>query len=91
MEDQDKKRNIQQDVQDWKKSYEASELTPEELFKQISHIAITLSYDLVDKLRYWEKETLKEPPEEIERRLKHMAECLDELKRAYLKFAELEF
>ena len=60
------------------------------LFSQISHIAITLSYDLIDKLRYWEKETLKLPDDEIEKRLGHAAVLLDRLKKAYLQFADTD-
>ena len=64
--------------------------TPAELFAQMSHIAITLSYDLVDKLRYWEKETLGMRHDEIEKRLGHMAVLLERLKKAYVDFAETD-
>jgi hypothetical protein len=64
--------------------------TPAQLFAQMSHIAITLSYDLVDKLRYWEKETLEMSDGDIERRLGHMAVLLDRLKKAYVDFAETD-
>ena len=64
--------------------------TSAQLFEQITHIAITLSYDLVDKLRYWEKETVTMPPEEIERRLGHTAVLLENLKKAYVEFAETD-
>ena len=64
--------------------------TPAQLFEQMSHIAITLSYDLVDKLRYWEKETLEMSDTEIEQRLGHMAVFLERLKKAYVDFAETD-
>ena len=47
---------------------ESKDHTPAQLFEQMSHIAITLSYDLVDKLRYWEKETLEMSDDDIEAR-----------------------
>jgi len=64
--------------------------TPAQLFEQMSHIAITLSYDLVDKLRYWEKETLEMSDADIEKRLGHMAVFLERLKKAYVDFAETD-
>lgn len=70
--------------------HESSDHTPAQLFEQMSHIAITLSYDLVDKLRYWEKETLEMSDDEIEQRLGHMAVFLERLKKAYVDFAETD-
>ena len=78
-------------LEEWKKRQVAGDQTARELFQDISKIAVLLSYDLVDKLRYWEKETLKLPDEEIGERVKHMSEFLDELKSAYLKFSEVDF
>ena len=72
------------------KQCETDDHTPAQLFEQMSHIAITLSYDLVDKLRYWEKETLEMSDEEIEKRLGHMAVFLERLKKAYVDFAETD-
>ncbi len=69
---------------------ESVDHTPAQLFEQMSHIAITLSYDLVDKLRYWEKETLEMSDAEIEKRLGHMAVFLERLKKAYVDFAETD-
>ena len=64
--------------------------TPAKLLEQVTHIAITLSYDLVDKLRYWEKETLNMPEDELAHRLAHTAELLENLKKAYVEFAETD-
>ena len=50
-----------------------------------------MSYDLIDKLQYWEKETLKQPDAEIERRIKHVSACLSELQSAYVRFSETDF
>jgi hypothetical protein len=63
---------------------------PRELFEQISHIGVCMSYDLIDKLRWYEKETAKLPPAEIEKRLPHMAGFLEQLKIAYLQFSDLD-
>ena len=78
------------DLADWKARYESEDSDPRELFKQVSHIAIYLSYDLIDKLRYWEKETLKLTDEEIGRRLPHLAMFLDRLKAAYVDFSDVD-
>ena len=63
---------------------------PRELFQQVSHIALCMSYDLVDKLRWWEKETMKLTDEEIEKRIPHMATLLEQLKTAYVHFADVD-
>ena len=75
----------------WKEGNESEEREPKEVFKQLSHIAISMSFDLIDKLRFFEKETLKLSDEEIETRIPHMAAFLEELKTAYLDFAEVDF
>jgi hypothetical protein len=75
---------------EWKEDQKQSDHTTAQLFEQMSHVAITLSYDLIDKLRYWEKETLTLPEEEIEQRLGHMVVFLDRLKKAYVEFAETD-
>ena len=63
---------------------------PRELFLQISHIGVCMSYDLIDKLRYYEKETAKLTPSEIEKRLPHISGFLEQLKIAYLQFSDLD-
>lgn len=67
------------------------EMAPRELFEKMSHIAITMSYDLIDKLRYFEKDTLQQPDPEIATRVRHMAGFLESLKQTYLQFAEVDF
>ncbi len=89
MEEQDKTA-LQDDLEPLNEQRESNDNTPAQLFEQMSHIAITLSYDLVDKLRYWEKETLEMSDEEIEKRLGHMAVFLERLKKAYVDFAETD-
>ena len=79
------------DFAKWKARFEREQDNPRELFEQISHIAVYMSYDLVDKLRWWEKETLKQSDEEIEKRIPHMAAFLDSLKKAYLEFSDIDF
>lgn len=66
-------------------------LSPKERFEKTSHIALLMAYDLIDKLRYWEKETLKLPDEDIPVRLEHLAKSVDQLRDAYLTFADTDF
>ena len=63
---------------------------PKELFRQVTHIALHISYDLQDKLRFWEKETLELSDDEVAQRLPHMATFLDQLQQAYNDFAEVD-
>ena len=51
----------------WKERSEGEEQTqdPKELFKQVTHVSLCISYDMIDKIRFWEKETLKLSDEEI--------------------------
>ena len=86
----DPKTAVQDDLAGIKEQPAPADHTPAQLFAQMSHIAITLSYDLVDKLRYWEKETLEMSEDDIEKRLGHMAVLLDRLKKAYVDFAETD-
>ncbi len=89
MEEQDKTA-LQDGLEPSHEQHDFKDHTPAQLFEQMSHIAITLSYDLVDKLRYWEKETLQMSDEEIEKRLGHLAVFLERLKKAYVDFAETD-
>ena len=83
--------NQSEKYDDWKQRYEKGHENPAELFQQVSRIAQYMSYDLIDKLQYWEKETLKQPNDEIERRIKHVSRCLAELQSAYVRFSETDF
>ena len=78
------------DLDELKRRYEAGEDTPRELFTQISHIALYLTFDLVDKLRFYEKETLKLADDEIDARIPHMSQFLDRLRAAYESFADVD-
>ena len=80
-----------EDLAEWKKRLESDDEDPRELFEQVSRIALSISYDLIDKLRWWEKETMRLSDEEVGQRLPHMAAFLDRLKIAYVKFAEVDF
>lgn len=75
---------------EWKKRYEADQRNPREMFEQVSHIALFMAYDLIDKLRWWEKATLELSDEEIAKRLPHTAALLDKLRAAYLEFSDIE-
>jgi hypothetical protein len=89
----DDEKDYLDELAQWQERYETDDEpeNPKELFKQVSHIALYLSYDLIDKLQWWEKETLKLSDEEIEKRLPHMATVLEKMKVAYLEFSDLEF
>jgi len=76
---------------DWKSRDESDQDDPRELFRQLTHISLCISFDLVDKLRWLEKETLQLSDEDIEKRLPHMATLLDRYKEVYLEFADIEF
>ena len=86
----DDERPREEDLAELKRRYEAGEDSPRELFLQISHIAIYLSYDLIDKLRFFEKETLKLEDDEIDRRIPHVSEFLVRLRAAYESFADVD-
>lgn len=91
MSDKENGRSIEE-LAEWKERLESSDdEDPREMFTQVSRIALSISYDLIDKLRYWEKETLKLSDEEVEQRLPHMAAFLERLKTAYVEFAEVDF
>lgn len=66
------------------------ELTPKQRFERISRIALLLGYDLLDKLRYWEKETAKLSDEQISKRLDPLTASVEKLREAYLAFSDLE-
>ena len=66
------------------------ELSPKEHFRQIANVGALLAYDLIDKLRYWEKETLGLPDDKVAERLDHLTSSVDQLRAAYLAFAELD-
>ena len=79
-----------EEYSDWKQSYEDGAVEPRESFRRVSHIALSVSYDLLDKLRFYEKETMKLPDEEIEKRLPHMVAFLDLLGVAYDEFSDVD-
>jgi len=76
--------------EDWKQRREAGGEAPKEMFRQISHIAQFMSHDLLDKIQWWEKETLKLSEEEIDKRIPHMSVFLEQLKLAYETFSDVE-
>lgn len=63
---------------------------PKELFQQVSNISLCMAYDLIDKIRYWEKESLALPDRDVAKRIPHIARCLERLKVAYLEFADTD-
>ena len=67
-----------------------ADLSAKDRCQRISNIAVLLAYDLVDKLRFWQKETLKLPDDEIAKRTEQLADSVERLREAYLAFADLE-
>jgi hypothetical protein len=80
----------EQRLQELENGFEAATQDPRTMFKQVSNIAVCMSYDLIDKLRWFEKETLNLSDDEIRKRLPHMAGFLDQLKDAYLEFSDVD-
>jgi hypothetical protein len=68
----------------------ADDLSSRERFERISRIALLMSYDLIDKLRYWEKETVSLSEEQVSKRAEHLAKSVTRLREAYLTFSELD-
>ncbi len=76
---------------EWNHNVEPGELSTRELFRQISHIAQFMSHDLVDKLRWYEQDSLTKSDEELEERLVHMRAFLKQFQAAYDRFSEVDF
>jgi hypothetical protein len=76
--------------EDWKQRRETGDESPREMYRQISHIAQFMSHDLLDKIQYLEKETLKLPEEEIDERIPHITAFLEQLKLAYEMFSDVD-
>jgi hypothetical protein len=91
MTDRDDDQITPEKLEEWKKKYEAGDESAKELFRQVSNISLLVAYDLVDKIRWWEKETLKLDEDQVAERLPHMTEVLDQLKVAYVTFSEIDF
>ena len=66
------------------------DLTPKQRFDRITRIALLLGYDLMDKLRYWEKETSKLSDDQLSKRLEPLTASVEKLREAYLSFSDLE-
>ena len=76
--------------EDWKQRRETGTESPKEMFRQISHIAQFVTHDLLDKIQWWEKETLKLSEEEIDKRIPHMSVFLEQLRQAYETFSDVD-
>jgi hypothetical protein len=75
---------------EWKKGRGGPGEPPRERFRKLSHISVCMTYDLIDKLRWYEKETMKRTDAEIDERIPHMIAFLDRLRTAYLEFSEVD-
>ena len=89
MTDREEKDSVEKH-EDWKQRREAGTESPREMFVQISHIAQFMSHDLLDKIQWWEKETLKLSDEEIDERIPHMSVFLEQLRQAYETFSNVD-
>jgi len=93
MKDDDKKKKAQKEAghldeyAEWK---EGGALDPRDSFRKVSNIALLMSYDLIDKLRWWEKETLALSDDQVAKRLPHTVALLEKLRTAYLDFADVD-
>ena len=72
------------------KAEKDAELSPGERYRKTTHIALLMAYDLIDKLRFLEKETLALPDEEIRERQQYLVASIEHLRVAYLDFADLD-
>jgi len=96
MTDQDDKKQDEQraghaeEYTEWKQREGKGPQDPRDSFRKVSNIALLMSYDLIDKLRWWEKETLALPDEEVARRLPHTVALLERLRAVYLEFADVD-
>ncbi len=72
------------------KAEEDTELTPKEKFRKTTHIALLMAYDLIDKLRYLEKEALELPEDQVKERQELLVASIEQLRVAYLEFADLD-
>ena len=79
-----------ENYEEWKQRRAAGSESPREMFRQISHIAQFMSHDLLDKIQWWEKETLKLSDEEIDKRIPQMSVFLEQLKAAYETFSDVD-
>ncbi len=82
--------DTQRQYESWKEDSDAGERPPRELFSQVTNVAVLLCYDMVDKLRWLEKDTLQRDEDEIRARLEHMTRTMEQLRSAYLTFADVD-
>ncbi len=78
------------ELEAWKQQCAAGEISAPDTFKKISNIAVLMSYDMIDKLRFLEQETLKLPEEQIVERVEHMTGFVERLRTAYLSLGETD-
>jgi hypothetical protein len=87
--DEQLREMIRKDYEEWKQTHASQ--TPREVFEEMHKVSLSLAYDLIDKLRWFEQDTAKQPDEEIEKRVQHMALFLENFRKSYLAFAEIDF
>ena len=59
------------------------------MLRRISQVALVMSFDLIDKLRWLEKEAENLPDDEVEERVRLMAAFTEHLRTAYLEFSDV--
>ena len=72
------------------KAEDDTELSPQERFRKTTHIALLMAYDLIDKLRYLEKEVPELPEEQVKERQEYLVASIEQLRVAYLELADLD-
>ncbi len=69
--------------------HDGGENTAKGMFQKNSKVAVLMCYDMIDKLRYWEKETLDLPGDQIGERSEQLVGFVEQLRAAYLDLPEL--
>ncbi|MCP3982032.1 MAG: hypothetical protein GY716_22230 [bacterium] len=90
MSERDENQPTNEEYAEFKKLLDEGGQDPREMVEQVSKITLLIGYDLIDKVRYLEKETLGLPDDEIPPRLKHLVDCLDRLRAAHLEFSDVD-
>ncbi len=69
--------------------HDEGEITAKGMFQKNSKVAVLMCYDMIDKLRYWEKETLELQEDQIGERSEQLVGFVEQLRAAYLDLPEL--
>ena len=87
--DKDQPKGSLEQHDEWKEGQDAEGENPREMLRRISQVALVMSFDLIDKLRWLEKEAANLSDEEVEERVRLMATFTNHLRTAYLEFSDV--